>query len=406
MLCDGETPNARFSGICGDKTMTTTGITTQDISELVAHDNWPAISITISTARAGADVQQGHIRLKNLLAEAEERLVEGEMRRTLAIDLLETARLLVNDKQFWDQRLDSVAIFISKGFFRAFHLPFHVDDALTVSANFSVLTLMAALNARPVYNILVLDKHNVRLVRCDERSAITVHVDGLVSSIEAFAQPGHDGDSHQQHSIGASAVGRSGRTVIGGGSGDHDEADRARTRRFFAAVDHSIVRHLNDCVEPLVLAGTKDAQAVYRDLTKYAHVLKEGLIPTSKGESNEAFRQAARPLVQVLADAPRHVELERYRAQAGTGLTSQQIEEILVAANAGKVEALLISENVPIWGKFDDVTGTVRINEVAEQTDENLVNRAALSTLRHHGSVFPLAEGELEIAGPAAVFRY
>ena len=386
--------------------MVSTGISRQDINELVAHDNWPAVSITLSTARAGADVQQGHIRLKNLLSAAEDLLVVGEMRRTLAKDFLAAATALVNDKIFWDERLDSVAIYIADGFFRAFHLPFHLDDSLDVFATFNVVPLTPALSARSSYNVLVLDKHQVRLVHCDERSATAVKVDGLISDIDKYTHAEHDDNSHQQHTVGASAVGRSGRTVIGPGGGDHDAAERARARRFFGAVDHSITQHFKDCRDPLILAGTKDAQAVYRDITKYAHVLDRGLLTTSKAESNEELRMAARPLVDVLAEAPRNTEVERYRAQAGTGLTSQQIEEILVAANAGKVESLLIAGNVPIWGKFDDLTGIVRINEVAAPTDENLINRAALGTLRHHGSVFTVKEGELELVGPAAVFRY
>lgn len=381
--------------------MIKTGIDQQDLNTLVAHNSWPAITITLSTARAGVEVQQGQIRLKNMLLLAEERLVEGMLRRTVAHDMLAEARSLVGDATFWNDRHDSIALFICEEFSQVRYLPFAVDDSLDISSGFNVLPILPAFVCAPAFNILVLEKHHLRLVHCAGDTAETVHVPHLHVDIELFAQQEKGADSHQQHVV------ANGRTVIGSGSGDPSAAESARLRRFYIAADHAVSQHLAPLREPLVLAGTKESQAIFRSVAKYANIVAGGIPLVSRLEKNEDLRKAALPLLESLVRSPVVAEVDRYRARAGTGMTSQQIEEILVAAHAGKVEALLVSRSEPIWGKFDDLTGVVVVNDTATTTDENLVNRAALGTLRHKGYVFPVDGKELELAASAvAVFRF
>lgn len=380
--------------------MIRTGISQQDINDLVAHDSWPAVTITLNTSGSGPNRQHGPIRLKNFLLVAEERLVAAMMRRTVAHDLLAGAGKLIGDTDFWGQKHAGLAIFIAEGSTRVFRLAFHVDDSLDVAACFNVLPLLPAFTACQPYNVLVLDKHHVRLVKCTGWSSSVVKLDDMPTDIDTFVRTEYAAEARQH-------AGGNGRMVAGPGGADSSAIESARLRRFLVAIDHAVNEHSKHARDPLVLAGTRDVQALFRSISKNPNLVEQGLHLTSKGESNEELRLAARPLVEALSDAPRHTEVERYRAKAGTGLTSQQIEEILVAAYAGKVESLLIGRSQPVWGKFDDLTGAVCINDVAAPTDENLVNRAALGTLRHKGTVFPVRPDELELAGAAAaVFRF
>ena len=65
----------------------------------------PCVTLHIPTSPTGRERLAGKIRLKNLAAEAEKRLVERGMRPTEARDLLKPATDLVADEHFWEQPL-------------------------------------------------------------------------------------------------------------------------------------------------------------------------------------------------------------------------------------------------------------------------------------------------------------
>jgi len=61
------------------------------------------VSIFMPTYRAGAESQQNQIRLRNLLREAEEKLIARGCRLQDAKSLLEPAQSLVGNVLFWRQ---------------------------------------------------------------------------------------------------------------------------------------------------------------------------------------------------------------------------------------------------------------------------------------------------------------
>ena len=70
-----------------------------DLDELLAFDQSPAVSVYLPTHSAGREVRQDAIRLRNLLSDAAKRLAAG--RRAPEIDaLLKPARRLVDDEEF------------------------------------------------------------------------------------------------------------------------------------------------------------------------------------------------------------------------------------------------------------------------------------------------------------------
>jgi hypothetical protein len=67
---------------------------------LVENRKGPCVSIFMPTHRKGPETQQDPIRLKNLLKEAEQQLVELELRPTEARELLAPAAALMEDADF------------------------------------------------------------------------------------------------------------------------------------------------------------------------------------------------------------------------------------------------------------------------------------------------------------------
>lgn len=384
--------------------MDTHGITRRQIAELAARAADPAISIYLPTSRTGPDALQGRIRLKNLLVEAEEKLAHRGMRPTLARDLLKPASDLLDDLSFWNERLDAVALFISANSFDAHHLPFSTPEYLEIGSHFHVRPLLKILNCCPTFYVLALEKNHMRLVRCGPRGAAEVSVPDMPDTLAGYLSTDHADKQYQYYSAGP--AGRAG-TTIGYGAGDKGVDEKERLLRFSQAVDRAVVEHTAPASDPVVLAGTQEFQDIYRGISKLPKLLAKGVTCSPKMLSADELRSEAEPIVEEQADAARLTAIERYKQLAGTGLTSQQIEEILPAAFQGRVDVLLTYEEGSLWGKYDPSSGVTIVDATPAEGDEELINEAAIATMENGGSVYSVQHGELILAGPSAtIFRY
>src|SRR5438067_12039225 len=94
-----------------------------DMDELLAFDKSPAISIYLPTHSAGREVRQDAIRLRKMLSEAAKRLGASDMRGPEIDTLLQPARRLVDDEEFWRHQEQGLAVFLGPGFERLPKLP-------------------------------------------------------------------------------------------------------------------------------------------------------------------------------------------------------------------------------------------------------------------------------------------
>ncbi|HZA20219.1 MAG TPA: hypothetical protein VE889_05125, partial [Actinomycetota bacterium] len=106
-------------------------VTQEDLREILADRPGPAVSIYQPTHR-GVDSEQDALRFKNLVNQAEDRLVEEGNRRAEACKLLEPVRSLLNNREFWRHQLDGLAVFSAPDFFRFYRLPFEVEELVFI----------------------------------------------------------------------------------------------------------------------------------------------------------------------------------------------------------------------------------------------------------------------------------
>ena len=74
-----------------------------ELKLLVSREPGPCVSIYMPIDRANARPQQETARLNHFLKQAEGQLVEMEMRRADAEEILEPARTLISNDDFWQQ---------------------------------------------------------------------------------------------------------------------------------------------------------------------------------------------------------------------------------------------------------------------------------------------------------------
>jgi hypothetical protein len=96
-----------------------------------------------------------------------------------------------------------------------------------------------------------------------------------------------------------------------------------------------------------------------------------------------------------------------YCDAAGQNAASDDLRDILFAAQDGRVGLLMVAQDDHVWGRYAPATGEVRVGKLEEPPDEDLLNTAAILTQRTGGQVFALPEEQMPNGVPiAAVFRY
>lgn len=378
-------------------------ITPRHIIRLAKQRSDPAISIYVPTARTGADVLLGRIKLKNLLTKAENELVQRGMRHTLALDFLSRACELDQSEDFWNTRLDCIAMFIGPDIFEAFHLPFSAPEYVEVGTRFHVRPLLPVLESCFSYYVLALERDDIRLVHYTARKAKKEHVENMPKSFKAFVGVTHPGKQLEYHSAGR--IGRAG-TVIRHSGGDQSAEDKDRLHHLCLAVNRSVEAHLAASTDPVILAGTKDFQDCFREVSTLPNLAAKGIEGSPKMLGLGELHDAAEPIIRDLEAEQRAHRLARFSELGGTDLACHELYDILAAAWFGKVDTLFIRDGAQVWGTF--VPGASMVtHETPIDGDEDLLNKAAIATLESSGVAYIVAPDEKTFVGPAvAILRY
>jgi len=121
----------------------------------------------------------------------------------------------------------------------------------------------------------------------------------------------------------------------------------------------------------------------------------------------EELQQRAWRLVGPVFKEARAEAAARYRQLAGTGQTTTDVKEAVLAARHGRVEVLFTAIGVQVWGHFDPAQDQLQVHQSPEPGDEDLLDLAAIETLIKGGTVYAVAPDEVREFSPlAAIFRY
>lgn len=120
------------------------------------------VTITLTTHRTMPDNDKDAIVLKNLLKEAETRLLANYDKRlaTLVIDKLNKVAGSINHRL----NLESLVLFVSEDMAEYARLPIAVENRVVVDKNFATRDLVRALHRESSYYVLVLSRDKARLI--------------------------------------------------------------------------------------------------------------------------------------------------------------------------------------------------------------------------------------------------
>lgn len=373
----------------------------QDLDELVMADRQPAVSIYLPTHVAGREIRQDPVRLRNLLSAADERLARN-WRSTEREALLAPARALVDDDFFWRRQEGGLGIFLAPQFGRIHKLPAAVPEQVVVGNHFHILPLLPMRDGGQFW-LLTLTAARARLYQGTRRTFAAVTGLDLPQGVGEVR-----GETEYQQTHHASPVGRRGGLAKGQSFGaDPEDVRKTELIRLLQRIAATVEPCIKRSLAPVVLAAHPEIRGHFREIAGWKELVPDGISENPDAFAEAELHRRAWAEVEPIVAAAGAAALDRFNSLLGTGKAATAIEDIIGAAREGRVDTLFVGHDAHVRGRSDESGGQIVAHETAAADDSDLLDDAALLTLRHGGRVMPVERSLLPAPGlVAAVLRY
>lgn len=346
------------------------------------------------------DAPKNRIRLKNLMFEAEKKLLALEMLPATVSRILAPIEMILENADFWKNRTEGFAAFFTYDSFVWHSMNYKFDELVVVTDRFHLKPLLRNASQTRRFHLLTLSQNKIKLYEASEEEIHEIHLNGLPRNIE-FALRFEDGEKHlQSHSSGKGAP------VFHGNGGSEDNKD-AKLTELFRKVDRAVCQQLKGDESPLLLAGVESLHSVYHSVNNYPQILQDGLTGNFDHLNPKELLEKALPTIMPAIREEREKAMEIFHEKLGTGLASNKFSQIFKAAKEGRIETLFVPVGRQTWGNFDNKTSALQINKTAKPGDKDLLCVTSTRTLQKGGTVYVVLPEQMpDNASIAAVMRY
>jgi release factor family 3 len=351
-----------------------------ELKELCASAG-PCITIMLGAHHPGAHTLSYAVRLRNAIRAAGQELPKftspGQMDELLAPlhDLADDPAMSAGG--------GGMVIFCAPGVFSRFQPPAAVTDAVVVGQHFYIVPLVGMLGGEREFFILGVGQKGLRLLhyldgRC-EAVLLPASVPRNVEEAGAFDQPDHTLENR-------STAGKSAGSLqsVPFGTGSERETAGEHLHHFFRLVDKGLAEVLKG--RPLLLAGVEYEVSVYRRASRYPHVLDGDLPGDLRRLPVEEIQRLAGQYAGSRATEEAEEALREFREKPERVVND--VATVVRAAGQGQIAKLILAE-------------------CANASSGDVLNTAAVLTIRNGGRVFLLPAERIDGSGlAAAIFRY
>jgi hypothetical protein len=375
-----------------------------DLRSLIAQQGKWSVSLYMPTHRVGREQQQDPIRLKNLLAEAEAKLLANGLRRPEVEKLMRPAEELLWSAGFWRHQSDGMAIFLSKDFSMIYRLPAEFEELLIIANSFHIKPLLPLLGRVGTFYVLALSLNNVRLFQGtpDRISEIDLNFSTSMDESLRMDEPERYLNLHS----GSTSTREGG---IFHGHGSDDDNAKKNILRFFNSVNEGLNGLIEGKTTPMILAGVDYLLPIYREANTYQNVLADNITGNPDRENLSELHAQAWNIVRPLFEESQKKAFEKYEQLNGqqSAQATSDVSAAVKAARFGQVETLFVPLGVQIWGRYDDANNKVILDSQPGPENEDLLDLAVTETILNSGQVFAVPREQLPDSGDlAAILRY
>lgn len=374
-------------------------LTVEGIRSLATERLAPCVSMYLP-AHTGQS-RDDRAKLEGFVRRARQSL--GEKLSRAEIDALFAPATPLLAPEAWGEHVDGLALFLARGFHAQYRLPVEVRELLVVADSFHIRPLLRFTRSNQQYFVLLLAQGHVGFLRGSAQGLVPVASNGLPATL-ADALGTEDRERSVTYHFGA----RGGKNPIFGGGDKSDSSRDEDLARFFRSVDQAIWSALRDETSPLLLATSDREAALFRSLTRYAHVAPGNLSNELGRATPSQIHAAAWPVVQSLMAAKEDIVLERYDRLVSAARALDDVRAIGKFALEGRVRDLILDRDANLWGRFDRATGAVALfGERTGEDVEDVLDDIAEAVVLRGGDVWSIDKSRMPTkSSVAATLRW
>lgn len=344
-----------------------------------------AVSVYLPLSPDQRDLRLQSGGLRNVVDEVTERLAGIDLEPSLKDRIISAILQRVSSLDLAEHREPAIAIFSDESDARMISLPEAVPYDVAVGQHFNLKPLLPLLEKNRRFWLLALSDGRAKL--------FSVTPFGITETDLGLAQRVTDASAADEPA------------ADHGGGADEPEA---------AAPPQSLLESLTDLVRaveetiggdtaPVLLAAEPKIGGHFRKTTRLPTLLGEGLVLNPHAfplaELHQKALEAAGPQLTSQAEEV----LQQIEARLGDAAPNVAIrlEEILAAAEEGRVDAVVVASDEALWGRYA-AGGPVTAHGHRVAGDEDLLNRVAIATMRNGGRSFSLSRTRIPRGAPAA----
>lgn len=347
------------------------------------------VSIFLPTTPLTQEAQADRIVLKNLSKEAfEQAEAIADKRQVRAMEAM--LNELLEDDSFWAHQAHGLGVLLTPESIKTYRIAYHVEQAAEVADRFYLKPLVPALRPKSAY-ILAAAQKAVKLYELTP------------------AQELHEVDVPNLPKDFSDATGRT------------QQRDRAPANRLEGSEGHKVLqtqflREVEKAVRPvlsgshtyLILATTKELQAIYRSLNHYDLLADEAIDGSTDGIDEESIKQAAIPLVKKLRQDRIERWVSHYKQRQSESRAVNDLSTIAKLATQGQISDLLVDADWVQYGTVDD-KGNLTLTETRSAESYDVIDEVLTRVLNAGGEVLAVRQEEdapSELMPVAAILRW
>jgi hypothetical protein len=293
-----------------------------ELKRLQSLQEYPSVSLLAPTHRTAPANKRDRIVVKNLVAQALERLHSEFQKREVASVVKNLNKLVA--QLDWEHALDGLAVFASRDVATAIALPFPVRARVVIGTTFATRDLVFTLNRAPRYRVLVLTEKPTRLF-----DATTNVLTECATKPFPMIHKGPGGASR-----------------LPGGRGIDRSALRDEShRQFFRKVDDALTSIQEADRLPVVVVGVDRYLAFYQEIAKDPAAIV-GLVAGSHDAPNPAaLGKLVWPVFQAGLTQKRTQALVRLNQAVSSSRHASGIDQVWRAAYENRCQTLLVESD-------------------------------------------------------------
>ncbi|MGB2847890.1 MAG: hypothetical protein WBB12_17000 [Saprospiraceae bacterium] len=345
----------------------------QNLEQLALEKNSPCVTISLNTHRTHPDNTQDEIVLKNLIHEAEERVIQEYGKRDVAslLEKLSTIHIDVN------HNLDSLHIYLSNDTSEVIKSSWPItQNGVHISDRFDIRPLMKSYIRTEEYYILLLSQSGTILYKALN--------DEIINEVKNDDFPFPDNRHYNTHSDKGS---------------DSKHLDDL-VREYLNTIDKAIINIYNETGSNIVVVATEDN---YSRLQQVADrpLVYSGLAPINyNNTTTHHIAKQAWEIIRELQHRRRTEAISDIREAVGQGMVLTDLQEIYQASIDGRGDLLIVHQDFaqPVHMTSDRTFELVGDTSAKEVIDD-ITSYIAWEVLSKKGKVFFTEQDEIKDLG-------